>query len=224
MPGTAPAHIVCVHGLWMTGVEASFLRRRLRERHGYNTHQLHYRTVRASLSENAQKLRRMVEHELQLGQDAVCHYVGHSLGGLVVLKMLSDWPEAPPGHVVCLGTPLAGSAAAHRIASLPGGSSLLGKSIAEGVLAESASKWAGGGLGERMVGVIAGTHSIGLGRLMTKLPDPNDGTVAVEETHAPFVHEHMQVAATHTGLVTSREVAQQVAHFLARGHFRASAE
>ena len=157
---SGPAHVVMLHGLWMTGVEATFLRRRLRERYGFNTHQMHYRTVRASLSENAEQLREFIETSLDGRDDATCHLVGHSLGGLVVLKMLCDWEQAPMGRVVCLGTPLCGSTAAERIAKLPGGHSLLGKSIAEGVLAQSAAQWADE-LAGREVGVIAGTLSIG---------------------------------------------------------------
>lgn len=218
---TGPAHVVTLHGLWMTGVEATFLRRRLRDRYGFNTHQLHYRTVRASLSDNARVLREFLESELHDREAATCHLVGHSLGGLVILKMLCEWPEAPIGRVVCLGTPLTGSAAAERIARLPGGNSLLGKSIAEGVLAQSAAQWANQ-LRDREVGVIAGTLSIGMGRLLGKLPEPNDGTVAVEETRWPQATDHLQVAATHTSMVASREVTDQVAHFLNHGRFHRS--
>ena len=58
-----------------------------------------------------------------------------------------------------------------------------------------------------------------MGRLLGKLPQPNDGTVAVEETRWPQARDHLEIAATHTSMVASREVADQVAHFLNRGSF-----
>lgn len=213
-----PDHVVTLHGLWMTGAEAARLRRRLRDRHGYNVDSLHYRSTRATLTENAQVLRGFVEDCLHGHDDARCHLVGHSLGGLVILKMLLDWPEAPMGRVVCLGTPLNGSASAVRVARLPGGESLLGRSMAEGVLDAPASEWAERLAGHE-VGVIAGTWSVGMGRLLGKLPEPNDGTVTVDETRWVHATDHLELAASHTTLVTSREVADQVAHFLGHGRF-----
>ncbi|MEL6447694.1 MAG: alpha/beta fold hydrolase [Pseudomonadota bacterium] len=213
-----PAHVITLHGLWLTGAEATRLRRRLRDRHGYNVHALHYRTVRASLTQNARVLRDFMAERLRDRMDTPCHLVGHSLGGLVILKMLLDWPEAPPGRVVCLGTPLNGSESALRVAKLPGGESLLGRSIAEGVLDAPASEWAQRFEG-RDVGVLAGTWPVGMGRLLGKLSEPNDGTVTVAETRWRHATDHLELAASHTTLVTSREVADQVAHFIGHGQF-----
>lgn len=213
-----PDHVITLHGLWMTGAEAARLRRRLRDRHGFNVDSLHYRSTRATLTQNAQVLRGFVEECLNGHTDARCHLVGHSLGGLVILKMLLDWPEAPTGRIVCLGTPLNGSESAMRVAKLPGGESLLGRSMAEGVLDAPASEWAERLAGHE-VGVIAGTWPVGMGRLLGKLPEPNDGTVTVEETRWPYATDHIELAAAHTTLVTSREVADQVAHFLGHGCF-----
>ena len=213
-----PEHVMTIHGLWMTGVETAFMRRRLRDQYGYCTSTFHYRTVRATLSENAARLRDcIVERFPDLG--VPLHLVGHSLGGLVIFRMLRDWPDAPPGRIVCLGSPLNGSAAALRIATLPGVGSLLGKSIREGVVDRAPAEWLPP-LDDREVGAIAGTMGFGLGRMVTELPQPNDGTVTVEETRWSGLQDHMTVAASHTGLILSREVADQVAAFLASGHFR----
>lgn len=207
-----------LHGLWLTGVEATLMRRRLCDRYRFDARQLHYRTVRSTLLENAQHLRDFVEHELRPQPDSACHFVGHSLGGLVILKMLSEWADAPSGRVVLLGTPVAGSQAAERIAMLPGGESLLGKSIRDGVLRQPATEWASC-FNQRDIGMIAGTLGVGLGRVIAKLPEPNDGTVTVDETMADGLTDHLKLAAAHTTLVTSREVTDQVAAFLNHGKF-----
>ena len=46
------------------------------------------------------------------------HLLGHSLGGLVILRCLERYPMAQPGRVVFLGTPAAGSRAARRLGAV----------------------------------------------------------------------------------------------------------
>lgn len=219
MSGTSPAHIVCVYGMWMNGVEASFMRRRLQDRYGLNAHQWHYRTARASMHESVTSLRAYVTGELAIADDGVCHFVGHSLGGLVVLKMLAEWPAAPQGNVVCLGTPMDQSTAA-RVATVTNGESLMGDSIDDCDFLNS-DHWRNAA-SPRAIGAIAGTHCIGVGRGQLPLQSPNDGSVSVAETKADLLTDHLQVAATHSGLVASREITDQVAHFVTHGRFRAA--
>ncbi|MFK8054149.1 MAG: esterase/lipase family protein, partial [Woeseiaceae bacterium] len=220
MAKVGPAHVICVHGMWMRGADANFLRERLAERYGYLTHQWHYKTVRASIEDNCRALQSLVEERLHHRQDAECHFVAHSLGGLVVLKMLADWADAPSGRVICLGTPLTDRAAALRVAALSDESALFGRlTDSEMPLGNSALQ---AQLHPRTIGSIAGTHCVNLGRRESGLSLPNDGAVTVAETLAPFVDASLEVAATHTGLLSSIEVTDQVAHFLMHGDFRAS--
>ena len=194
------------------------MRTRLRERYGYLAHQLPYRTVRATLAENVSALSDFVREVAPTHRDGVCHFVGHGLGGLVMLKYLANRDSDQPGHAVCLGTPL-NATAAERMADMPGVNTELGASIADGILAESTKRWATK-LDSQKVGVIAGTHSRPLGRGSAPLPQPNDGMIAVDETRAAFVDDHLEIAASHLRLVSSREVLDQVAHFFAHGEFR----
>ncbi len=72
------------------------------------------------------------------------------------------------------------------------------------------------------LGVIAGDQPAGLGRLLTELPGPNDGTVAVCETEMPGMTAHRVLRVSHTGLVFAPSVAREIANFLARGAFSAA--
>jgi hypothetical protein len=74
-------------------------------------------------------------------------------------------------------------------------------------------------LGGRDLGVIAGDLAMGLGRLMGRMPAPNDGTVWLDETDLPGATEQLQVRASHSGMMFSAEVARQVAAFLRDGRF-----
>ncbi len=139
--------------------------------------------------------------------------VGHSLGGLVILEALRRAPDLPVKRVVCLGSPLRGSAAAAGLAARPPLGLALGRSRA--LLERGCPPWAGAA----EVGVIAGDRAKGLGGLFATLDGASDGTVTVAETRLDGLADHCVLPASHSGLVLSAEVAAQTAHFLRHGHF-----
>lgn len=207
--------IVFVHGLWMPGQVMMFLKNRLEREHGFRGRLFSYWSVRDGLDHNARLLSEFVA---RCG-DGPVHVVGHSLGGVLALRMHARHPEVPPGRVVCLGSPLCGSRAAARLGRHPLGNSVLGRSIADGVLLEAASDWAIPVTESRDVGIIAGTLGMGFGRLVATFDEDNDGTVTVSETRLPGARDHLSMQVTHTGLVWSAHVADQTAAFLRRGEF-----
>ena len=99
------------------------------------------------------------------------------------------------------------------------GSVIIGKTISEGVVRGTANEWATEVTKTREVGCIAGTVSIGLGRLVADFDEENDGTVAVSEPRLPGIADHVCMSVTHSGMVLSRRVADQAAHFLMNGKF-----
>lgn len=144
-----------------------------------------------------------------------CHLVGHSLGGLVALEALRRAPDLPVRRVVCLGSPLCGSATARRLALRPWSAWLLGRSA--GMLLRGCRPWDG----SAEVGVIAGDRPRGIGRLLAAVDAASDGTVALHETCLQGVAGYCRVRASHTGLVLSAEAARQTAAFLRTGRFQA---
>src|SRR5580692_1813100 len=146
MPAAA---VVYVHGLWMSGVESIWLRRRLARERGYRWQVFRYASVRAPLAEIVAALRDTIA-----AIDAPrVHLLGHSLGGLLIQRCLERYPMRQPGRVVFLGTPAGGSRAARRLAQSGWGRRLLGATSAEELLAEHGRRWEGG----RELGIIAGT-------------------------------------------------------------------
>jgi len=214
------AAIVYVHGMWMPGEEMIFLKRHLQSQHGFEGHLFRYPSVRGSLDENTELLADFVANV-----DArEVHLVGHSLGGVLALRMLSLNADSKPGRVVCLGSPLSGSRAAEVLYRTDWGSVILGKTIADGVVRKAANEWAGGVIKNREVGSIAGTTPVGIGRLVANFKEANDGTVAVAETELPGLKDHISLPNSHSTLVLSREVADHVAAFLKRGEFLRSSQ
>lgn len=210
-PVTAPT-VVLVHGLWTPAAVLVPHGRWLKDR-GYRTHRFGYPSVRASLSQNAQSLRRCIA-EVKGNE---IHLVGHSLGGLVILDMLRHDPDPRLRRVVLLGSPCVDSHCARRLARIAGIPALLGHSIGE---------WLSRGPGTALapppgveIGVLAGTRSLGLGRVVPGLPRPNDGVVTVAETFLPGATDHIALPVAHSEMLASRRCAAQIAAFLGTGRF-----
>lgn len=212
---TASDTVVCVHGIWGKGVEMSLIRRRLEKDHGYRVLLFSYPSVRGTLDDNAVKLSEFIR-----AQDLVnTHLVGHSLGGVIALRMLAAYPDTVPGRVVCIGSPLTGSRPAAILAQKDWARPIIGQSLPAGVVREPAAGWATQVCASREVGIIAGTVPVGFGRLVTKFDGENDGSVAVEETRLDGAKDHICLKVSHKSMLVSRDVVEQTAAFLKRGEF-----
>lgn len=207
--------IICVHGVWSHGASMYLIKRRLENEYGTRALLFNYPSVRGTLDENAAALASFIERQGLAG----AHLIGHSLGGVVALRMLARHADAPPGRLVCLGSPLTGSRAAHFLGRQNWAESILGQSLSKGVITEPASTWATDVCKVRDVGVIAGNSSIGFGQLLAKFDEDNDGTVSVSETRLQGIRDHLVMPVSHNGMLLSRRVIDQTAAFLRRGEF-----
>lgn len=205
--------IVYVHGLWLSGNEAGILLRRLARQLNAKTRAFSYASMTSSISDSARALATFLREQ----RADTLHLVGHSLGGLVILKLFENGEDAqlPPGRIVLLGSPLNGSRAAQNLARLPFGRNIMGRGVREELLTERQRRWTG----QRELGVIAGSVEIGLGRLVGVHGAPSDGTIFVEETRLPGILEHLVLRVSHTALPWSSTVARQTAAFLSDGNF-----
>lgn len=197
--------VVLVHGLWMTGAEMHVLGGRLEES-GFRVRYFRYRSWRGDLTQAADALRVFVEAT----EGERVHLVGHSLGGVVIARMLEEGAHSRPGRVAMLGSPMGGSAAAGIVSRRRFGRWLVGGVIREGIVAHT-PRWPGG----RDLLVVAGDIPLGSG-LLLGLPKPHDGVVLVEETRVEGAR-NVTVRASHVGLLLSRKVASILSdHFRAR--------
>ena len=100
--------VVLATGLWMPGMAMALLGARL-GRHGYSTHVFHY-SGRDSLEGN---IERLASHAHAHGR---AHFVGHSLGGVLVFDALNRRPELDVATAVLIGAPVRGCLAGRRLA------------------------------------------------------------------------------------------------------------
>lgn len=201
--------VVLVHGLWMPSWVMALLALRLR-RCGFHTAVFSYPSVRNSLSQNALQLSRFVE---RIAAPRI-HFVGHSLGGLLVLQMLAHYPEPRTCRVVLVGSPYRGNVVASKLARRALGRWLIGRSVAQWLDQKAPTC-----TDRYAVGVIAGCGRLGMGTLIGGVPRPNDGVVAVEETRVPDASDHIVLKVNHTSMLLSARLARQTCAFLQNGHF-----
>lgn len=201
--------VVLLHGLWMSGWAMAAQRRWLTAG-GFSVEVFSFPTVRETLDHNARSLAAFARSRA----GSRVHFVGHSLGGLVILRMLAIASEPRLGRAVLLGSPVKGSEVGRVLMRLRLGRAAIGRSL---------SGWDESTHGQVRwpcdVGMIAGEVAVGVGRLIAPGIGPNDGTVTVAETRLPSLTDHVVLRVSHTGMLLSRQVADQTCRFLRTGRF-----
>ena len=198
------AQLVLVPGLWMPGMAMAVLGARL-SRHGYRVRTFGYRG-RAPYEANLDALARFADGE--------AFFVGHSLGGVLILDMLNRHPQVQALGAVLLGAPVRGCLAGRRFGAAGLGRWMMGECRA--LWNERAARWSR----PAPLGVVAGTTPFGLGRMVNgRLPGLNDGVVQVDETTVDGMTARALVAQGHSMLIVSGRVSRLVHRFFSSGRF-----
>jgi len=210
--------VVLLHGLGRDAGAMSFIGRELR-RAGFEVIALDYPSRSLPPDALIALLRYQVIQCCRY--KARVHFVGHSLGGLLLRGLLARKPVQHLGRVVLLGTPNQGS----ELADL---------------LERPAWRWArrlagptatrlgtaGDSFPKRLpppeyeLGIIAGDHSLNpFGSWL--LPGPDDGVVSVASTRLPGMRDFLVAPSGHGLMRYSRYISNAVIHFLRHGRFPA---
>ena len=200
--------VVLVPGLWMPAAAMALLASRL-SGSGYAVRLFGYRG-RNPLEANVERLARFARDSFA-GRSA--HFVGHSLGGLLVLEALNRNPDIAVATALLLGAPVRGCLAGRRLASREFGRWMMGACSAH--WGHRDTRW----LRAEPLGVVAGTLPLGLARVFGRLPGANDGVVRVDETAVEGMAARALVPEGHSMLIVSARVGKLVERFLAGGRF-----
>ena len=214
--GNTTECVILLHGLGRLRQSMRRLEQHLKGL-GYTTINLAYPSTTKSIETIAEThLARAVE-SCEAGDAVKIHFVGHSLGGIIVRQYLQRNSVPSGSRLVMLSPPNQGSELVDLLLHVP------------------VYEWITGPAGQEIgrgpeavvhflkpveieVGVIAGNRSINP-LFSAFLEGADDGMVSVKSTMLSEMSDFIMVPSTHTFIMRSPEVMRQVAHFLKHGKF-----
>ncbi len=207
-------YVIILHGIFLGSGQMRKLASYL-EHQGYDVLNVDYPSTKASLEELTEIIHKDIQNYVI--EDKTIHFVGFSMGGLLVRAILHQYPPEHLGRVVQLATPNQGSEVADFLKNNglykkyygPAGQQLITNQTALTPL-----------FGEVYyeLGIIAGNASLDpISSFLIK--GENDGKVSVTKTKCEGMKDHIVIKATHTFFPFNKEVQRQTAYFLQHGVF-----
>lgn len=208
--------VVLVHGLGRSRTSMMVLAQRL-EWAGYGVVTVGYKSLSTQFPETVATVRAAVER--CCGESPRIHFVGHSLGGLVIRGYLAETPPEQLGRVVLVAPPNQGSLLVDWLGEIPAATQVLGP-VGSALGTDSTHIPARLPPPDYEMGIIAGNRSIQpIGHLA--IPGPDDGIVSVEQTRVEGVPV-IVLPRSHAFIMSSRYTAEAVIEFLRTGEFGVS--
>lgn len=211
--------IILLHGLARTDNSMKKLSDTL-DKAGYQTINIKYPSTKKNIEQLANSA--ISKALSQCPENAIIHFVTHSLGGILIRQYLSKNPIPDMGRVVMLGPPNKGSQIVDHLYRMPGYKLLNGPAgLQLGTKKQSVPISLGPASFE--VGIIAGNRSINP-ILSLFIPGSNDGKVSVINTQLTGMADHIVLPVTHTFMMNNKTVISQVIFFIENGIFNKSLE
>jgi len=208
--------VVLVHGLGRSQASMMVLAQRL-EWAGYGVVTVGYKSLSTPFPEAVAAVRTAVEG--CCGESPRVHFVGHSLGGLVIRGYLAETRPEQLGRVVLVAPPNQGSLFVDWLEEIPVATEVLGP-VGSALGTDSTHIPATLPPPDYEMGIIAGNRSIQpIGHLA--IPGPDDGIVSVEQTRVEGVPV-IVLPRSHAFITSSRYTAEAVIEFLRTGEFGVS--
>ncbi|MBW4550666.1 MAG: hypothetical protein KME35_06090 [Aphanocapsa sp. GSE-SYN-MK-11-07L] len=207
------SHVILAHGLGLRPRSLAKIAHTLHEQ-GYTIRDFSYDSLRVTLTEAADLLYPVYASAAQTA--STIHFVTHSMGGIVLRRLLARASLPKLGKIAMTGPPNQGSVVAKRLLEHPLLSTIIGPAAQE--LRDPAYLNTVCALPTAPVLVIAGTRSQDLRNPVsllsrTFLTEPSDGTVTIQETHLPQMARFVQVDECHTWLPSHPQTLGEIAAF-----------
>jgi pimeloyl-ACP methyl ester carboxylesterase len=205
--------VAVVHGFGRSKYAMWLIAHRLNDA-GYRVELIGYRSLQDTPAKILDHIGRQIG-SCCIGTSRKVHFVGYSLGGLLVRAYLADKRPRNLGRVVVVGSPSKGLEIVDDL-RVSWWFRFLGPTARElGTTADSFPQSIGPP--SYPLGVIAGR--LEPSSLEGILMEDSDGLIAIESTKVPGMSDFAIVEANHWGMRYSGEVARLVLRFLQSGHF-----
>ncbi|MCP4763186.1 MAG: alpha/beta hydrolase [archaeon] len=206
--------VILIHGLGrlkssMTKLEKAFTNA------GFDVVNWSYSSTKLNITDIAHKLYDVVKTNSENYSNV--YFVTHSLGGIVVRRMMAIYKINNLGGIVMIAPPNNSSAFARWILKYPIIKTIMGPAGQELMSQKHIEKICA--VPKSGVMVIAGTKSLSFNNpnswiSQTVLKKPHDGTVTVEETKLPNMEKFISVIASHTFIASIPVVIKETVEFL----------
>ncbi|MBY5353920.1 alpha/beta hydrolase [Rhizobium leguminosarum] len=187
--------------------------------HGYRVVNVGYPSTKFSISDLVDIIRPEIDGAAKEAGDGRVHFVGYSMGGLIVRAFLRNYRPANLGRVVMVGTPNSGSQIADFLKNWPLFRKVYGPAGQQLITDQTAMTELFGTV-DYELGIIAGNRTIDpVSSLIIGLRVPNDGKVSVESTRLDGASAHIVIPANHTFLPVNKTMWSETLSFLQDGRF-----
>ncbi|NEI34130.1 alpha/beta fold hydrolase [Rhizobium leguminosarum] len=187
--------------------------------HGYRIVNVGYPSTKSSISDLIDIIRPEIDGAAKEAGDGRVHFVGYSMGGLIIRAFLTRYRPANLGRVVMVGTPNNGSQIADFLKNWPLYRKVYGPAGQQLITDQTAMTELFGTV-DYELGIIAGNRTIDpVSSLIIGLGVPNDGKVSVESTCLDGASAHIVIPANHTFLPVNKTMWSQTLSFLQDGRF-----
>ena len=182
---------------------------------GYAVCNWGYSSRNKTIEEFARDLHAIVR---PLSNKGTVHFVGFSLGTIIIRYYLSHYHVKNLGRFVMLAPPNHGSEKAETLYQYWWFRLLYGSKSIKQLFASNKQFFRQCGIPSCTFGIIAGSRGNARG-YSPLLPGDNDVAVSVASTHLKGCKDFIQIHCRHTPLLFSRTTSHCVVHFLRLGKF-----
>ena len=202
-------HVVLLHGIFRSSKHMQKLAKFLAH-HGYQVHNLDYPSTRDTLETLTTDI--ITQLKARLPKNHTIHFVGYSMGGLLVRTILARYRSHHLGQVVQLAPPNKGSEVANFLHRFWLYKKFYGPAGQQLTTNQDTIQHLFGPINFPL-GIPAGTRSLDPFSSWCLLPGKNDGKVGVASTKLSGMTAHHLVPATHTFFPQNRQVHHLTLHF-----------
>ncbi len=208
-------YIIILHGIAKSNKHMKKLADYLR-REGFDIINLSYPSTSYKIEDLIEIINKKISERAK--ETKRIHFVGYSMGGLIVRALIHKYNYQNLGRVVQLAPPNQGSEVADFVKNFWLYKKIFGPAGKQLITDQGAIKHLFGKVNYEL-GIIAGNATIDpISSAIIKRE--NDGKVAVESTKLEGMKDHVVINVSHSFFPSNKKVQEQTLHFLKNGNFK----
>lgn len=209
--------VVLLHGFGRSSFSLGRINSNLQE-HGYKTLPIDYPSRRFHVFQLVEQFI-MPKINKEISSCSKIHFVGYSMGGIMVRYIIANHRPKNLGRVVYIATPHTGVEVVNNLGKYIWFKTIFGPAVQDlAVGTEFLKKLPPAADYES--GVISGNFSVNPFTSLFLISGDDDGTISVESTKINGMKDHIILNSTHNMLLYNQEVIEEVEYFIRNGEFR----